>query len=281
MVKVSVVIPTYNRRPLLERALESVLAQSYPAEEIIVVDDGSSDGTGELVADHYPQVRYFYQENRGVSSARNCGIRESSGEWIALLDSDDEWKPQKLARQSAALNEHPGFDLCHCDEDWVRSGLRVNQGARHAKSGGYIFQSCLPLCVISPSAAMLRRTVFDEIGLFDEVLPACEDYDFWLRFCSRRPVLYVDEALVIKHGGRNDQLSRMVEGLDRYRVQALARVLASGALGEEDARAARRVLAEKATIFAAGARKRGRARDAEEIENLAAACGAPLPEAET
>ncbi len=271
VVNVSVVIPTYNRRALLERALASVLAQSHPAREIIVVDDGSNDGTGEFIAARYPQVRYFYQENRGVSSARNCGIKESAGEWIALLDSDDEWKPQKLARQSAALDESPGFDLCHCDEDWVRAGVRVNQGARHGKGGGYIFRSCLPLCVISPSAAMLRRTVFAEIGLFDEDLPACEDYDFWLRFCSRRPVLFVDESLVIKHGGRDDQLSRRIRGLDRYRVQALAKLLEAGDLEEADAGAVRQVMAEKARIFAAGARKRGRQKEAEEILALAGA----------
>jgi len=271
VVNVSVVIPTYNRRPLLERALLSVLAQSSPASEVIVVDDGSSDGTDELIGARYPQVRYFYQENRGVSSARNRGIRESAGEWIALLDSDDEWKPEKLARQSAALSEHPGFDLCHCEEDWVRAGVRVNQGARHAKSGGHILQRCLHLCVISPSAALVRRTVFNDIGLFDEDLPACEDYDFWLRFCSRRPVLFVDESLVIKHGGRDDQLSRRIEGLDRYRVRALAKLLHMGILEESDARAARRVMVEKARIFAAGARKRGRESEADEIIALVGA----------
>ena len=277
---VSVVIPTFNRRPLLERALQSVLAQTVPAHEVIVVDDGSTDGTAEMVASQFPEVGLVRQKNRGVSAARNVGIRASAGEWIALLDSDDEWLPSKLERQLEELKAEPDYDLCHCDELWIRKGVRVNQGRRHRKAGGWIFDRCLPLCAISPSAAVVRRSVFDEIGFFDEQLPACEDYDFWLRFCSRRPVLYVDEAMVIKHGGREDQLSRLVEGLDRYRVRALAKVLASGALGEEDARAARRVLAEKATIFAGGARKRGRSEDAEEIENVAAACGVSVPGAE-
>jgi glycosyltransferase involved in cell wall biosynthesis len=270
VVDVSVVIPTFDRGPLLARALRSVMEQSRPADEVIVVDDGSTDGTPELVAREFPEVEYLRQSNRGVSAARNLGIRAARGSWIALLDSDDEWLPGKLERQLAALEESPGELLCHCDEIWVRSGVRVNPRARHEKRGGRIFRDCLALCVISPSAAVIHRSVFDEIGLFDEELPACEDYDLWLRLCARFPVLYVSEPLLVKHGGRPDQLSASIPALDRYRVHALAKILGSGVLSDEDAAAARRTLERKARIFAAGARKRGRDEEAERVLELAA-----------
>jgi len=229
------------------------------------VDDGSTDGTAELVREHFPSAKYCFQENRGVSAARNRGIGLATGSWIALLDSDDEWRPEKLERQSAELAANPDYGLCHCDEVWMRSGRRVNAGSRHVKAGGHIFRRCLPLCAISPSAAMIRRRVFDEIGGFDESLPACEDYDFWLRYCARYPVLYVDEKLVIKHGGRRDQLSQAVEGLDRFRIRALEKILSAGALGAPDSRAARRMLIQKIRIYAAGAAKRGRDQEADAL----------------
>jgi glycosyltransferase involved in cell wall biosynthesis len=266
---VSVVIPTLNRAELLPRALESVFTQSRPPEEVIVVDDGSTDGTGELVRARFGAARYLSQSHAGVSAARNRGIRAATGEWVALLDSDDEWLPEKLERQLAALEAEPDYDLCHCDEVWMRRGRRVNPRRKHAKSGGWIFQSCLPLCAISPSAALIRRSVFDEIGFFAEDFPACEDYEFWLRFCARKPVLFLADQLVVKHGGRDDQLSHRLSALDRYRVVALDRVLASGALDETDAAAARQTLLAKAEIFVAGARRRGRHGEADRIAALA------------
>ncbi len=267
---VSVLIPTHNRAHTLGRALDSVLAQTLPAAEIIVVDDGSADGTADLLARRYPAVRCLRQSNHGVSHARNRAIEAAGGEWLALLDSDDAWLPGKLARQGAALHDDPGKRLCHSDEIWVRNGRRVNPGARHAKAGGWIFRDCLPLCAISPSSALIHRSVFDAVGSFDETLPACEDYDLWLRIAARYPVLLVDEPLVVKHGGHADQLSRTVRGLDRYRIRALQKILESGALGPADRRAALEVLLEKTAIFAAGAAKRGRVDEARRYEARAA-----------
>ncbi|MGB5881995.1 MAG: glycosyltransferase, partial [Thermoanaerobaculia bacterium] len=195
---VSVVIPTYNRADLVLRSVRSVLAQTRPAEQIIVVDDGSTDDTGPLVRTQFGAVDYLAQENRGVSAARNRGIEVATGEWIALLDSDDEWLPEKLERQMACLDQEPDYRICHTDEIWVRSGRRVNPRRKHAKQGGWIFKDCLPLCAISPSSVLIHRSVFDEVGLFDETLPACEDYDLWLRICSRWPVLFLPERLVVK-----------------------------------------------------------------------------------
>jgi glycosyltransferase involved in cell wall biosynthesis len=262
--KVSVVIPSYNRAHLLPRALESVLAQSRPADEIIVVDDGSTDETAQLVADRYPGVRYLHQDNRGVSAARNRGIAAATGNWIALLDSDDSWLPRKLERQLAALEADPHL-LCHTEEIWIRRGKRVNQMKKHEKAGGHIFLRCLPLCVISPSSALLAKSLLDEVGLFDESLPACEDYDLWLRVCARYPVLYLPEPLITKYGGHEDQLSRRYMGMDRFRIRALHKALEQLALSPEDARGARETLLQKIEIYANGARKRGKEEEVAEL----------------
>jgi glycosyltransferase involved in cell wall biosynthesis len=192
-MSVSVIIPTHNRAHTLGRAIDSVLSQNLTPLEIIVVDDGSDDGTARLMADRYRQCNYIRQANLGVSSARNMGIERASGEWIALLDSDDRWLPDKLRLQIEALNRSPRYRLCHTDELWIRKGVRVNQMHKHAKSGGRIFQRCLPLCVISPSSVVMHRTLFDEFGLFDTELPACEDYDLWLRICASEAVLFIDQ----------------------------------------------------------------------------------------
>ena len=266
--RVSAIVPTYNRASLLRRALTSVFAQIRPAEEVIVVDDGSTDETAEMVRTEFPEARYFAQPNRGVSAARNLGISKANGDWLALLDSDDEWAPEKLARQLEELAASPEHRICHTDEIWIRRGRRVNPKRRHAKSGGWIFERCLPLCAISPSSVLLHRSVLEQVGGFDESLPACEDYDLWLRACSRYPLLYVHEYLVIKHGGRADQLSARVAGLDRYRIRALEKILATGELDDGQRRAAERTLAEKARIWAAGARRRGRTDEAERYEGL-------------
>lgn len=253
---VSVIIPTYNRRAVLGRALDSVLAQTRPADEIIVVDDGSSDGTVDYVRQQYPDVHCEVQDNQGVSAARNAGIDKAEGDWIALLDSDDAWLPDKLERQLAALGQQPDTPLVHCDEIWIRNGVRVNPMRKHAKSGGDIFLNCLPLCAISPSAALLHRQRLQELGGFDESLPACEDYDLWLRLCSQDSVLYVDEQLVLKYGGHRDQLSRAHWGMDRFRVRALSKLLRSQSLQDRQKAAVRKTLKEKIRILRLGAVKR-------------------------
>lgn len=267
---ISVVIPTHNRAHTLPRALDSVLGQTVPPAEIIVVNDGSTDTTAALLAERYPQVHHLSTDNQGVSAARNAGIRASRGDWIALLDSDDAWKPEKLALQVRAIRDHAGQRLCHTEEIWIRRGVRVNPMKKHAKRGGHIFRDCLPLCVISPSSALLRRDLFDDIGLFDEELPACEDYDLWLRVCAREAVLFVDAPLTVKYGGHEDQLSRRHWGMDRFRIRALEKVLASGRLGADDGAAAAAALVAKARILASGALKRGKTERAAYYRDLEA-----------
>ncbi len=257
IMDISVIIPSYNRAPLLARAIESVLAQTLSPCEIIVVDDGSSDGTAELVSNNFPQCRYIQQPNSGVSSARNRGIAASSGEWLAFLDSDDEWLPTKLAAQKSTLESEPNHLICHTKEIWIRNGKRVNAMKKHQKSGGWIFLNCLPLCIISPSAVIIHRSLLEEVGTFDEALPVCEDYDLWLRICNHNPVVFVTEPQIIKYGGHEDQLSRSEWGMDRFRVEALEKIISSGRLKPDDRQAAIETLLAKSAILANGAKKRG------------------------
>ncbi len=260
-MSVSVVIPSHNRSRLVVRALDSILSQTRPADEILVVDDGSEDDTVERIRGQQPAVRVVAQPHSGVSAARNRGIRESTGEWIAFLDSDDEWLPTKLEKQLDALAASPDLSLCHTDEIWIRRGRRVKPMEKHRKYGGEIFERCLPLCVISPSSAILHRRLFDEVGLFDESLPACEDYDLWLRVTARFPVLYLDEPLIVKYGGHEDQLSHRFWGMDRFRIRALENIIDSGVLTDEQREAAEKILVEKIRIYLIGARKREKHED--------------------
>ncbi len=257
-LSISVVVPTHDRRGLLHRALGSIAAQTRAPLEVVVVDDGSKDGTAAMVRRDYPDVVLIEQANGGVSAARNRGIERSRGDWIAFLDSDDEWLPEKLARQHAALEADPTARLCHTDEIWVRNGVRVNPMKKHPKRGGHIFESCLPRCCVSPSSVVVHRAVFEDVGVFDERLPACEDYDLWLRITHRYPVLFIAEALVVKYGGHSDQLSRRYWGMDRFRIIALEKLLADASLTIDQRAAAAGVLAEKVEIYRAGAEKRGR-----------------------
>jgi glycosyltransferase involved in cell wall biosynthesis len=266
---ISVIIPTHNRAHLLERALRSVLAQTLAPREVIVVDDGSDDHTRKLVTENFPDCHYLFQSNRGVSSARNQGIAAAAGEWLAFLDSDDEWLPGKLKAQREALKQAPDRRICHTEEIWIRHDRRVQPMKKHAKSGGRIFLQCLPLCVISPSSVLIHRSLFDEVGTFDETLPACEDYDLWLRICARHPVVFVPEPQIVKYGGHPDQLSRRHWGMDRFRVRALAGILAWEGLPREYRTATEKTLRQKAEILAQGAHKRGRQSEAEEYRALA------------
>jgi glycosyltransferase involved in cell wall biosynthesis len=259
---ISAIVPTFNRAELLVRALRSIAAQTLRPDEVWVVDDGSTDGTAERVAREFPSVRCVRQENRGVSAARNRGIASARGEWLAFLDSDDEWQPTKLEEQMDALGRSPGARFCHTDEIWIRNGRRVNPGRRHAKRGGWIFRDCLPLCAISPSAALMHRSVIERVGPFDESLAACEDYDMWLRVCCRYPVVLAKEPLVVKHGGHAGQLSTTTWGLDRFRIRALEKILEEGELTPADRLAAQGTLAEKLRVFSAGAARRGRCSEA-------------------
>ena len=254
-MRISVVIPCYNRRHTLERALQSVFDQTSPVDEVILVDDGSTDGSSEMVRQLFAQVNVITQPNLGVSAARNRGIAAARFEWIALLDSDDSWLPQKIVQIRRAQKLQPGFVLYHSDEIWMRRGVRVNPMQKHRKSGGWIFEQCLPLCAISPSATVIRKSTLESVGKFDEQLPACEDYDLWLRLCHRFPVHYIDQPLITKYGGHDDQLSQQHPVMDRFRIRALHRLLTHEVLKPEFRLAAEASLLRKLDILLKGAIK--------------------------
>ena len=264
---VSVVLPTYNRCGFLGQAIDSVLNQTCPADELIVVDDGSTDGTSDLLAGYADRITVIRQDNKGVSAARNAGIRQSNGTFIALLDSDDYWLSEKLEAQLAFFKSCPDAVICQTEETWIRNGKRINPKKRHQKFSGMIFEKTLPLCLVSPSAVMIRKGLFEEVGLFDESLPACEDYDMWLRISWKYPIHLIDTPLVVKRGGHGDQLSSMAE-LDKYRIQALEKILKQGCLSPSQHQAAMDMLTQKCAIYANGCRKRGRLQEAEQYFNL-------------
>lgn len=266
--RVSVVIPTYNRAWSLPEAVDSVLAQDYESFELIVVDDGSTDDTGAVLAAYEDRLRVIRRKNGGVSAARNTGVRAASGSLIAFLDSDDLWLPGKIAEQAAYLENHPRRMICQTEEIWIRNGVRVNPARRHRKPSGDIFERSLERCLVSPSAVMLRRRLLDQVGLFDERLPACEDYDLWLRVACRWPVYRLDTPRVVKRGGHADQLSRQ-PCLDRYRIRALVKIIEDGRLDARRYNAAVWALRRKCTVYGNGCLKRGRLAEAGQYLRLA------------
>jgi len=275
---VSVIIPTYNRAALVRRAAASALAQTYGDFEVLVVDDGSTDATLEALGPFLSRIKFLRApENRGVSAARNLGIAAARGEWLAFLDSDDLWLPDKLARQMAYLATHPDLLWCQTEEIWVRRGVRVNPPRSCRKEGGRIFLQSLERCLVSPSAVILHRRLLEDHGGFDETLPVAEDYDLWLRLAWRHPVGLLPEPLVIKRGGHPDQLSRQ-PGLDRYRILALRKLLAEADLPELYRAAARRALAAKSAIYAQGCEKRGKIAEARVYRHLARTHETAAPE---
>ena len=265
-MKISVIIPTFNRKKTLGRAIQSVSNQSLSPFEILIIDDGSNDGTKEWVKKSPQDIKYIYQNNQGVSSARNKGIKYAYGDWIAFLDSDDEWLPNKLYEQVKAIGSNPEIKFFHTNEIWIRNGVRVNQMKKHKKYGGYIFEKCLDICRVSPSSVLIKKEIFDDIGTFDESLRVCEDYDLWLRITSKYPVVFLDIPLIYKYGGHAGQLSKVNDGIESYRIQSLEKIIKSGVLNNEQKLIAVNTLINKMKIYAKGLEKRNKLRELQDIK---------------
>ena len=257
LFSISVIIPTFNRFNYLDRAIKSVLNQTIDVNEIIIVDDGSNDGTSEFINSKYPDIKYIYQQNRGVSAARNVGIAAAQSNWIAFLDSDDEWITNKLKEQITQLKSVPKINFCHSNEIWIRNGVEVKQKITHKKFGGLIFDKCLDKCRISPSTVICKKSLLIKFKGFDEQLSICEDYDLWLRISSKNPILYIDKPLIIKYAGHNDQLSNNSEGIEGYHIKSLEKLI-EGNFSPEQQSAIRNMLMKKLKIYANGAKKRGK-----------------------
>lgn len=257
---VSVIIPSYNRAWCLKNAIDSVLSQSYENYELIVVDDGSTDLTKDILDEYvkkHKNIRVLFQENKGVSAARNNGILNSKGDFISFLDSDDLWEREKLKSQIDFFNENKDIYVCQTQEIWVRNNKRVNPKFRHKKPVGDIFIPSLSLCLVSPSAVMMKRSFFDKVGLFDETMAACEDYDLWLRSSLIFEFGLVNEAYVIKNGGHDDQLSSMPL-LDKLRIFSIDKLLKKGIDDKIKRLAAIDKLMEKCEIYLGGCEKRSK-----------------------
>ena len=256
--EISVIIPTYNRCDLLKRAINSVIKQTITPKEIIIVDNGSTDQTYQMVSSLFPEISYFIEKKRGVSAARNKGILESKSKWIAFLDSDDAWKPTKLEKQMEySVFNQDKYRIIHTDETWYRNKKFLNQLKKHKKSGGNIFKNCLQLCCISPSSVVLKKQIFEDYGLFDENLEVCEDYDMWIRITSKEEVGFLDSPLVLKYGGHSDQLSKKFWGMDRFRIKSLEKNLKNEHFSKSQKINVLVTLIEKLTIVSDGALKRG------------------------
>jgi glycosyltransferase involved in cell wall biosynthesis len=273
---VTVVIPTFNRADKVKTAVASVLEQTVPAREIVVVDDGSEDNTLEVLEPFSGRITVLkHSRNLGVSAARNTGIRAGDASLVAFLDSDDRWLPRKLEAQTSFFRENPGAVACQTQEIWVRGGRRVNPARKHLKRSGDIFQASLKRCLVSPSAVVLRRSLLDEVGLFDETLPVCEDYDLWLRVSCRHPVHLIDAFHLVREGGRPDQLSARGPGMDRYRVRAILKLLREEKLTSTQRLAAEEELSRKCSIYGRGCIKRGRVEEGLQYLRLGARRGRP------
>jgi glycosyltransferase involved in cell wall biosynthesis len=263
----SVVIPTYNRKCFLKKSIESVLSQNFKDYELIIVDDGSTDSSIHLVADYSGMgLSYIKTGHHGVSHARNTGILNSRGSYIAFLDSDDRWENNKLEDSFKYIRNLPEINIFHTDEIWYRKGKILGQKAKHKRPSGYIYEHCLPLCCIGMSTLVVKKSLFNEIGIFDENLPVCEDYDFFLRATLENEVKLISSPLTIKEGGRDDQLSNQ-PGLDKYRIYSLEKMLNSGLLSEKNSEITIKELETKCTIYAKGAEKRGRIEEAKKYFN--------------
>ena len=215
------------------------------------------------MSQNYPHVKYIYQKNSGVSSARNNAIKNANGEWIALLDSDDEWLPSKLELQIKSIMDHPEYSFCHTNEIWIRNGCRVNQMKKHKKYGGSVFEKCLDICRISPSSSLIKKSLFDDIGYFNESLRVCEDYDLWLRITAKYHIFFIDKPLIIKYGGHSDQLSKVANGIEQFRIQSLENILFSHHLSKDQKKVARETIIHKLKIYTSGLSKRNKLKDLE------------------
>lgn len=263
---VSVIIPTFNRKSVLARALDSVLRQTWTELELIVIDDGSTDGTEEFVrewresADPERTLTYLKTENRGVSHARNRGAELARGEWVAFLDSDDEWLEDKLERQMALAQS---YTVIHGQEIWMRGGVRVNPPRRYEKSGGRIFERCADVCAVAASSLLIKKAVFEN---FREDFPVCEDFELWLRLSSKYEFGFVAEPVLIRHGGSGDQLSLKFKAMDYFRVKALLPFLDDPALSEAERRAVAESIVTKGQILMGGFVKHGNMENFKEVE---------------
>ena len=241
MASVSVIIPAYNAERDIAAAVRSVLAQTCQDFEIIVVDDGSRDGTLAALQPFGKRVRVHQQRNAGVSAARNTGARLAAGDWLAFLDADDAWMPAKLERQLALTTPMSFTDRLNIG---ALGDLPVLQSTATPMRGGDIFVALMREAnFITTSSVMIRRALFAELGGFDPSLQTAEDWDLWLRVAARHPIGFVPEPLV-QYRLQSGSLSRSYERINHDRLAVISRALALPRSRDLDWKTRRRIWAE-------------------------------------
>jgi len=263
---ISIIIPTYNRYGFLLKAIASVKNQTYKNFELIIVDDGSTDETCRLRSDN--SLVYIRRENKGPAAARNSGVRVAKSDWIAFLDSDDLWHKDKLQKQMDFIKNNSGCKIVYTDELWVRKGIRVNKKNIHRKFSGWIYPHCLKLCIVGASTILMHKKLWNKFDGMDENLPVAEDYDLWLRLAAEHKFHYLDEQLITKNGGRDDQLSISVRGMDKYRIISLQKMIKSQNLKEDWRKLTCSELIRKCKIYMAGCKKHGKKDEVIFCENI-------------
>ena len=213
MPNVSVIIPTYNRAKLIKRAVDSVLAQTYNDYEIIIIDDGSTDGTQDILKDYHHSIRYIYKENEGISATRNRGIKEAKGKYLAFLDSDDQWFPDKLAVQVNLMEKNHNLGIV-CSKMNILNGKGEKIGTKPEQKTGKNFRELLEIGGDLPtSTVMARKECFDKVGVFDELLPPMEDFEMWVRIASQYDIYTVPDKVFALYYRHDEQITS-----DKFKV---------------------------------------------------------------
>lgn len=233
---VAIILPTFNRKGIVDRAIQSVINQTYPHWELHIVDDGSTDDTwmdllsklprwkGELSSfgRNKKSIQVHQTEHRGVSGARNFGIERAEGEWMAFIDSDDEWFPEKLFKQLEFHKLNPTFLFSQTKEVWNKKGNLMEPKGKYRKLSGMFLKESLELCMVTSSSFLAHKQTLNKIGGFRIELPVCEDYDLWNRILLEGyPIGLIDENLMVRYGGSDDQLSNQYQALERFRLYSL------------------------------------------------------------
>ena len=250
-MKVSCIIPTYNRYEYLKRAIDSINQGIKIPNEIIIIDDGSNDDTKNIIKD-YDNISYYYMDNSGVSKARNIGIKKSKYDWICFLDSDDVWEKDKLNNQINFHINNQDILISQSNEKWIRNNNQVIPPQKYKKYKGNIFKEAIKETIVSMSSLMVHKKVFECIGHFDENLAVCEDYDLTLRMARKYSFGLIETQDIVKYGGCDNQLSKKYKIMDIYRIKALKKHLDS----HENLQFVKSMIIKKANIIYQGAKKR-------------------------
>lgn len=258
MSSVSVIIPVYNDVDTLPRALDSVLAQTRAADEIVVIDDGSTDHTPDIMQLRYPRVHYYYREHRGIGAALNTGIRKSRGNWIAFLDAGNEWLPDKLEQQLGHAQHDRGCRMVYGAERTIDEGGQTSFADTATGPQGMIFDHCLTRSAISLSTAMIHRSTLERLGGFDESPSVCSEYDLWLRLCSSYPVACIDAVVANNFDKTGSGKPGPGANVLLQHVRSLVNIIDSGTLTAPQETIAREVLTEKCSAIIADATRHKR-----------------------